>query len=359
MVNVGIVGSGFGLYGLLPAFNATVGCKVISICSSKTQRLLEYYQNIGLKKIYSDWQVMLANEKLDAIALAVPPNMQYQIAKVAIGRGLHIFAEKPLAVTYKQAKELLDLAEKNKIKHSVDFLFPEIEEWKKVKDLIDKKVLGKLKQICLNWDFLSYDIENRRSSWKTDSALGGGALSLYFSHSLYYLEHYAGLISGLKSLLTYSKESMNGGEVGVDLLLKFKDNITGYAHLCCNARGLNRHQLIFICENGTIVLENEGSYTSNFNIKIYTDGKIRKVSVPKEKSIKKNSHSVSVLPSPKWLQRPTKASRGKEDERVKVVKKIASRFVDSIIYNKKVTPSFKEGARVQWLIEKIRENSLQ
>ena len=132
MVNVGIVGSGFGLYGLLPAFNATVGCKVISICSSKTQRLLEYYQNIGLKKIYSDWQVMLANEKLDAIALAVPPNMQYQIAKVAIGRGLHIFAEKPLAVTYKQAKELLDLAEKNKIKHSVDFLFPEIEEWKKV-----------------------------------------------------------------------------------------------------------------------------------------------------------------------------------------------------------------------------------
>ena len=349
MVKVGIIGSGFGLYGLLPAFHATQGCKVIAICGRRTTQLVSYCQSIGLKKIYSDWQKMLDEEKLDAVAIAVVPSAQYEIAKTAIKKGLHIFAEKPLAVTYLQTKKLLNLAEKKKIKHMVDFLFPEIEGWKKVKQFLEKKTFGKLKQVCLNWDFLSYDIKNKRSSWKTDVSKGGGALSFYFSHSLYYLEYFAGKILNLKSLLSYSKESLNGGEVGVDLLLKFKDNITGYAHLCCNARGLNRHQLIFICENGTIVLENEGSFISNFNIKIYTDGKIRKVSVPKEKSIRKNSHSAPL----------SRASRDKEDERVEVVKKIASRFVDSIIYNKKVAPSFKEGARVQLLIEKIRNDSIK
>ena len=35
-----------------------------------------------------------------------------------------------------------------------------------------------------------------------------------------------------------------------------ENGVTGYAHTRCNARGLKRHQLAFICERGTIILEN-------------------------------------------------------------------------------------------------------
>ena len=332
MVKIGIIGSGFGLYGLLPAFTSTRDCEVTSICGSKTKQLISYCQSIGLKKIYTDWQVMLTQEKLDALAIAVTPNAQYQIAKVAIQKGLHIFAEKPLAATYAQAKELLDLAEKLKIIHAIDFEFPEIEEWKKVKEIIDKKTFGKLKQIYLNWDFLSYDIKHRKSSWKTDVKMGGGALALYFSHSLNYLEYYAGEILSFKSQLSYSKESLGGGEVGVNLLLNFKNGVFGYAHLCCNTPGLNRHQLIFICQKGTIILENENSLV-NFTIKIYKNNKMKQISISNGKDIKHN-----------------------EDERVRIVKKLTSKFVYSIIHKVKVIPSFNEGARVQELIETIRVN---
>ncbi len=331
MIKVGIVGSGFGLYGLLPAFNSTKGCKVVAICGKKTERLLNYCRSIGLKKIYTSWQVMLDEEKLDAVALAVIPNVQYKIAKAAIEKNLHVFAEKPLAPTYKEARELLNLATKKKITHAVDFIFPEIEEWKKVKQLIDKKTFGKLNYISLNWDFLSYDIKNKISSWKTNAAEGGGALSFYFSHSLYYLEYFAGEFIDIKSLLSYSKESTNSGDVGVDLLLKFKNSISGYAHLRCDVSGLNRHQLIFHLEKATIILENENSITENFIIKIYTNTKIDQLDLPKDKS---------------GIQ--------DEDERVKVVKRLAARFVNSCIQKGLMIPSFKEGVRVQELIEKIR-----
>lgn len=334
MIKIGIVGSGFGLYGLLPAFNSTKGAKVAAICGKKTHRLLNYCKSIGLKKIYTDWQVMLMEEKLDAIALAVIPKAQYKIAKVAIGRNLHIFAEKPLAATYVQAKELLRLATKKKIIHAIDFIFPEIEEWKKVKQLIDKKSFGKLKYISINWDFLSYDIKNKIVSWKTNVVEGGGALSFYFSHALYYLEYFAGQITDIKSLLAYSNGSTNSGEVGVDLLLKFKNNIKGYSHLRCDASGLNRHQLIFHFEKGIIILENENSITDNFIIKIYTGTKIDKLYLPKKRS-----------------------RIGDEDERVRVVKRLAAKFVNSCIQGKPMIPSFKEGVRVQELIEKIRLNS--
>ena len=95
MLKVGIIGSGFGLYGLLPAFNYIKDCQVICICGKQTDRLLRYCEDINLKNIYSDWKEMLENEELDAVALAVTPNAQYEIAKVAIEKKINIFAEKP------------------------------------------------------------------------------------------------------------------------------------------------------------------------------------------------------------------------------------------------------------------------
>lgn len=334
MLKIGIIGSGFGLYGLLPAFNSIKNCKVVAICGKKSEPLTNYCEKVGLKKIYADWRLLLENERLDAIALAVTPNAQYQIVKVAITKGLHIFAEKPLTANVPQAKELLALARKKKITHGIDFIFPEIAAWKKVKELIDREAFGKLKHISVNWDFLSYEIKNRRSSWKTSIVDGGGVLSFYFSHGLYYLEYFAGRVIETRSLLTYSPESINGGEVGADMLLKFKGGITGHVHVSCNSRGLVEHQLIFQCEGGVIILENKNAVVDNFIIKTYGQVGAKQLAVNKDRDQKG------------------------EDERVKIVRKLATKFVNSCIHNKQMRPSFNEGLRVQELIERIRNEKI-
>ena len=146
-MRIGIIGSGFGLYGLLPAFNSTKGCKVVALCGRKTERLTNYCESIGLTHVYTDWEEMLDQEKLDAVAIAVPPDVQYKIAKQAIKKGLHIFAEKPLAANLAQAKELFLLSKQKKIITAVDFIFPEINEWQKLKSIIVSKKYGDLKVI--------------------------------------------------------------------------------------------------------------------------------------------------------------------------------------------------------------------
>lgn len=335
MLKVGIIGSGFGLYGLLPAFHSLKkNCLVASVCANNPQLLSKYYYNLSLKNVYSDWQEMLEKERLDAVAIAVTPKAQYKIAKAAIKKRLNVFLEKPLADTYEHAKILYDLARKNKITHAVDFIFPEIDEWVKVKKMLDEKKFGRLAHISVNWNFLSYDIKNNIASWKTDASIGGGALSFYFSHSLYYLEHFAGEIVDIKSNFSYSKKSLKGGEVKVDLILKFKKHINGYAHLSCNTVGLNRHQLIFQCEKGTIILENKNSIAGNFKISTQTENR-KKVILPK-KIFRKND--------------------GKE--RVQVVKIIAERFILACKEKKQIKPSIKEGLRVQYLIKKIKAQNL-
>jgi predicted dehydrogenase len=335
MLRVGIIGSGFGVIGLLPAFAGIAGCEVVALCAKESDRVRKARRRFGIKKIYSDWELLLANEKLDVLALAVPPDIQYEIGKAAIRRGLHVFAEKPLTANLQQAQELLVLAEKHKITHGIDFIFQEISAWKKVKELIDKKIFGKLEHVSVNWDFLGGDIEHKRSSWKTSIARGGGALSFYFSHGLYYLEYFAGRIIRTKGVLQYSSESLNGGEVKTDILLEFQKGVIGNVQLSCNTRGIIRHRLAFQCQRGVIVLENRNAVVDSFSVTTYSADGVKNVRVIKDKN------------------------RGQEDERVKIVRKLATRFISACKRKKQISPSFKDGLRVQELIEIIRSEAAQ
>ena len=108
---VAIVGSGFGMYGLLPSFSRVKGCKVISICGKNSERMLDYCKKLGLNR-YTDWKEMLQKEKPDAVAIAVIPKHQYEIAKCALENGIAVFAEKPLTASLHNSSELNKLAKK-------------------------------------------------------------------------------------------------------------------------------------------------------------------------------------------------------------------------------------------------------
>lgn len=332
MLKVGIVGSGFGTYGLLPAFGQTKNCQVQCVCAKQSQRLVKYCKKYKVKKIYQNWREMLEQESLDAIAIAVTPSAQYEIAKYAIKKGLHIFAEKPLAENLKHSNELYTLSKKKKITTALDFIFPEIPEWVKAKQLLKKKYLGKLLNITADWKFFSYDLKHKLKTWKTDSNAGGGASSFYFSHVLYYLEYFAGEFKELNSRLSYSKLSLGGGESGVDILFKTQLGVSGTAHLDASFAGQLNHRLTFLCQKGEIILENKKNVALGFSLKIFQKGKIRQIEIKKSY--------------------PTG-----QDERVVPVKRIAQRFVNGIFKKKQIKPSIIEGLRVQKLIKKINDQA--
>ncbi|MDE2588901.1 MAG: Gfo/Idh/MocA family oxidoreductase, partial [Patescibacteria group bacterium] len=194
---VAIIGSGFGMYGLLPAFNRVNGCQVISICGKNSERMQRYCKKLGLKK-YTNWKEMLQKEKPNAVAIAVIPRYQYEIAKYALENRMAVFAEKPLTTSVRTSSELNRLAKKKRLPNMIDFIFPEISEWHTAKKVIKSGVIGNILNIEVNWTFLSYDLKNRIKSWKTDVSQGGGALSFYFSHVFYYLEYFIGRIRNIQ-----------------------------------------------------------------------------------------------------------------------------------------------------------------
>ena len=87
---------------------------------------------------------LLKDKEVEIILNLTIPKAHYQIAKLALTNDKHIYSEKPLAINFKDGKDLLKLSKKKKlyIGNAPDtFLGGGIQ---KSKELGDKKVIGKV-----------------------------------------------------------------------------------------------------------------------------------------------------------------------------------------------------------------------
>jgi len=64
------------------------------------------------KSIYTDYSRMLSELNLEAIIVCTPHVLHYEHVMAGLKRGLHVFVEKPMAISISQAEEMRDTAEK-------------------------------------------------------------------------------------------------------------------------------------------------------------------------------------------------------------------------------------------------------
>lgn len=95
-------------------------------------------------KFYKDFKQMLAKEKPDLVSICVPTVSHYAVAEYCINREIHTLLEKPITLNIPDGEKLLALARKSNCK----LLIGHVERFnpavKKVKEMIDKKELGKV-----------------------------------------------------------------------------------------------------------------------------------------------------------------------------------------------------------------------
>jgi predicted dehydrogenase len=78
------------------------------------------------------------------VAVVTPVHSHFHLAKAALQNGKHVFIEKPFTATTAEAEELIELAEKRRLKIMVDHTFLFTGAVKKIRELIDERVLGDL-----------------------------------------------------------------------------------------------------------------------------------------------------------------------------------------------------------------------
>ena len=88
---------------------------------------------------------LLKDKEIQVILNLTIPNAHYLIAKNSLLNGKHVYSEKPLAVSFKDGKELIKIAKRKKlfIGNAPDTFLGGGNQ--KARELLDKKVIGKVK----------------------------------------------------------------------------------------------------------------------------------------------------------------------------------------------------------------------
>lgn len=86
-------------------------------------------------------------DKVDICLIATWENTHYEIAKECLLKGKHVFVEKPLSTSYKEAKELVRIARKNNLTLMVDNTFIFDKSFLLLKEKIGNGEIGKLRKV--------------------------------------------------------------------------------------------------------------------------------------------------------------------------------------------------------------------
>lgn len=110
-MNIGIIGIGYWGPNLVRNFYNNSKCKKLKVSDLRRGRL-EYIKNLfpGVN-LTTNTNKLLEDSELDAIVIATPVTSHRDLAVKALKKGKHVFIEKPLTDSYRDACEIVELAE--------------------------------------------------------------------------------------------------------------------------------------------------------------------------------------------------------------------------------------------------------
>lgn len=161
MINLGVIGYGYWGPNVARNISACSGAKLAAICDTDESRLKIAKAAYPSADIYSNPYDLISANETRAVAIVTPVISHYELAKVALMCGKHVFIEKPFTATARQAEELIDLARKNGLIIMVDHTFLFTGAVNKIREVIDSGELGNLffyDSVRVNLGLFQHDI---------------------------------------------------------------------------------------------------------------------------------------------------------------------------------------------------------
>lgn len=107
---IGAIGAGGIVSGAHQVAYAKVGLPIHAITDIDYAKAQSVAEQFGIPTVYGSVDELLADESIEVVDIAVPASAQPEVLTQALRAGKHVLAQKPLAPTLGEAKELASLA---------------------------------------------------------------------------------------------------------------------------------------------------------------------------------------------------------------------------------------------------------
>ncbi|MFN3393557.1 MAG: Gfo/Idh/MocA family protein [Candidatus Thermochlorobacter sp.] len=139
-----VIGLGYWGPNLVRNFLSVEDIEGVIGCDKDPKRLENIKRKFPEVELADSYETILRRDDVGIVAVATPVSIHFKLAYAALEAGKHCWVEKPFTATVAQAETLINLAEKKNLKIMVDHTFIYTGAVRKMKELMDKGVIGDL-----------------------------------------------------------------------------------------------------------------------------------------------------------------------------------------------------------------------
>jgi len=143
---IGVWGRGLAHY------DAIGGENVVALCDVRESRFEEALKRFPGAKTYVDWRKCLDHKGLDAVVICTADHHHAFVANWALNRNLHVYCEKPLAISVEEARVVRAnwMKKKDKLATQVGMQRHAIPNFNRVRELVRDGAIGNL-EVASAW----------------------------------------------------------------------------------------------------------------------------------------------------------------------------------------------------------------
>lgn len=224
---VGIIGFGFmgkvRVYGYqnLKFYYQPVPLKteLFGICDNRPEIITQAKENFGFKFSTTDFRELVNHPEIDIINICSPNIFHKEQILAAIAAGKHIYCDKPLVCSGKEADEVEDALTGYQGIHQVALNYRFYPATLKAKSLIAEGRLGQMISFRIAYYHSGNIDPEKPMGWKQEKAMGGGVLPDMASHSVDMAQYLAGefeSVLGTSKILYPERPGPDGRRVKVE-----------------------------------------------------------------------------------------------------------------------------------------------
>lgn len=362
---VGIIGFGFmgktHTYGYktIPLYyeDLPFRTRLIGVCTAHRETAEKAKELHGFEFATTKPDDILFHENIDIVHICTP-NLYHKDAVIkALKARKHIYCDKPLTVSYADAREILEALDAADVVHQMAFhnrFFPAVM---RAKQLIEEGRLGRILSFSASYLHSGSVDPNKPIGWKLNSALGGGGVLFDMgSHVLdlmYYLIGEYERILADNTIIYPRRPAPDGTMVDITaedlscLIVKMKNKSTGIIEISKIATGTN-DELRFEIRG------DKGALKFNLmdpNYLDFYDNTKPDAVLGGEKGFTR-IEAVQRYPKPGGVFLPPKMSIGWIRGHVHCL----YNFLECVHEGRQAEPSIRDGAYIQYVMEKAYES---
>jgi predicted dehydrogenase len=169
----GVLGvAGIAVKKVIPAMQLGERCEIAAIASRDSKRAKEAASRLNIPKAFGSYEELLADPSIDAIYNPLPNHLHVPWSIRAAEAGKHVLCEKPISLTAEEARKLIAVRDRTRVKIGEAFMVRTHPQWLRAREIVRSGALGELRAIVSVFSYFNNDPKNIRNQ----ADIGGGGL---------------------------------------------------------------------------------------------------------------------------------------------------------------------------------------